>query len=255
MFFKNKKIIRASTPMDVENFKLKNSIVFAPQSMFMISNSVLPIDNNKKLPEWWNNLKRGEGTLSTCSGVLDYLKLGYTMPMWADIEFFLEGDSWNHFYDLNTQQGNFGIETFDYDQVGSCPVTKKRYLEKTNFIKLITPWTIKTPKGWSCLILPVSWNSKKEYEVMPGVINTDSYHHINIVINPLIKEDFKISFQDPLIQIIPFKRKKNLKFLLGDDSVYIVLWHQSFGKLFKSIKTKGLYKKNQKKIDMEIINE
>jgi hypothetical protein len=246
---KRDKAIKITQPNDLNKIKKNKYIIFSTKSMFMMSNDVMIIDNSSKMPVWWKNIKRGNGSLSSCHGVVDYLKNGFTMPMWADIEFSYINDSWAAFYDLDTPYGNFGIDEFSYDQVGECPATDVREIKNSSFIKLQTPWAIKTPKGWSCLILPALWEPRSDYSIMPGVVNTDYYHHINVIINPTTKENFEINFKDNLIHIIPFKRQKNLKHIWGDDSVYSVLWHKSYGKVFKSINTRGLYRKCQKEID------
>jgi hypothetical protein len=44
------------------------------------------------------------------------------------------------------------------------------------FPKWINPWGIKTSKGYSCLFIPPMHNPNPWFEILEGVVDTDTYH-------------------------------------------------------------------------------
>ena len=80
--------------------------------------------------------------------------------------------------------------------------------------KFINPWKIKTPPGYSCLFLPVLNNNDSAFEIIPGIVDTDSFPlEINF---PFILNGYKykapikffIKKGTPIVQVFPFKRQK-----------------------------------------------
>jgi hypothetical protein len=47
---------------------------------------------------------------------------------------------------------NSGIDTHSINQLGESPLIEKN--KNLPFYKILNPWKIKTPKGYSCLFLP-----------------------------------------------------------------------------------------------------
>jgi hypothetical protein len=92
---------------------------------------------------------------------------------------------------------------------------KSPFVEKNKnlpFYKILHPWKIKTPSGYSCLFVPPLNNSDDRFSIIPGIVDTDAFpNEINfpIVINgdkyPVI--DTIIKKGTPYVQIIPFKRE------------------------------------------------
>jgi len=76
----------------------------------------------------------------------------------------------------------------------------------------LSPWTIKTPSGYSCLFLPPLNNADDRFSIIPGIVDTDIYPgEINfpIIVNgdkyPILETIIKMG--TPFVQIIPFKRE------------------------------------------------
>ena len=91
---------------------------------------------------------------------------------------------------------------------GSPFVDKNKNLP---FYKIVNPWKIKTPKGYSCLFVPPLNNSDDRFSIISGIVDTDTFpNEINfpIVINgdkyPILETTIKKG--TPYVQIIPFKR-------------------------------------------------
>jgi hypothetical protein len=91
---------------------------------------------------------------------------------------------------------------------GSPLVNKNKNLP---FYKILNPWTIKTPPGYSCLFIPPLNNSDDRFSIIPGIVDTDTYlREINF---PIVLNGDKYSSLEttlergtPYVQIIPFKR-------------------------------------------------
>lgn len=76
-------------------------------------------------------------------------------------------------------------------------------------IRILHPWSIKTPKGWSVFILQPTHRDNLPLEVIPGIIDTDMYSVPTNVFIKLTDKSFEglIPKGTPLIQVIPFKRE------------------------------------------------
>jgi len=104
---------------------------------------------------------------------------------------------------------NSGFDTHATVQLeGSLLVEKNKNLP---FYKILNPWKIKTPKGYSCLFVPPLNNSDNRFSIIPGIVDTDTFpNEINfpIVINgdkyPVLETTIKKG--TPYVQVIPFKR-------------------------------------------------
>lgn len=90
------------------------------------------------------------------------------------------------------------------------------YIEKNKnlpFYKVLNPWVISTPPGYSCLFLPPMNNTDDRFSIIPGIVDTDTYkNEINFpfVINgdkyPTLETMIKKG--TPYVQVIPFKRDR-----------------------------------------------
>jgi hypothetical protein len=104
---------------------------------------------------------------------------------------------------------NSGIDIHLTKQVeGSSFIEKNKNLP---FYKIINPWKIKTPKGYSCLFVPPLNNVDDRFLIIPGIVDTDTFpNEINfpIIINgdkyPVLETTIKKG--TPYVQVIPFKR-------------------------------------------------
>ena len=141
-------------------------------------------------------------TIKKCVPVLDVMTAGYIIPTWADI--------W-----VTIKNGNYTFDSgaknmkFDYH-----PTTQlKNYPGNPNgdgAHKFINPWSIRTPKGYSCFFMPPAHNPNPYFEVLSGLVDTDSYYApVNFPFFFKTK-DFEglIPAGTPIVQVIPFKREK-----------------------------------------------
>ena len=79
--------------------------------------------------------------------------------------------------------------------------------------KLLNPWHIQTPPGYSCLFLPPLNRENKYFSIIPGIVDTDEYQSIinfPIILKQVNDEPIDVTIWKgtPYVQVIPFKREK-----------------------------------------------
>ena len=248
--FQKLKIVSPRIFNDLPKIK-EGQVLLSPQSNFLMDDSCRPYMNDGNWPEWWKSLSGQEGSLKRCSGTSDYLSTGFTIPLWANLMFrpSLNGKSWDVKFDLTNDFGNFGIESFGYQQTGECPVSRARKMSEAGYVKIINPWLIKTAPGWSCLFLPTLWDPNPNYTMLPAVVNTDYYHNAHMVMSILTDEPFDLDLGKAIWHVIPFKRGKNSNIIWGDESAYELQRWRGFGGPFMAKRQKSKYKKMQRDAD------
>ena len=129
------------------------------------------------------------------------------------------------------------------------------YIEKNKnlpFYKVLNPWVISTPPGYSCLFLPPMNNTDDRFSIIPGIVDTDTYkNEINFpfVINgdkyPTLETMIKKG--TPYVQVIPFKRDR-WKMKVEKISVKTLVTNKTFFELnvFNTYKDKYWNKKSWK---------
>lgn len=178
------------------------------------------------IPEWYKKLDHTllNKTVKGCMPFLDTLTSGYLLKMPQDFnlrhnvenEHGLK-DSFQTFGLYNQSQLliakninlNSGIDIHPIKQLTGSPFVDKN--KNLPFYKIMNPWKIKTPKGYSCLFISPLNNADDRFSIIPGIVDTDTFpNEINfpIVINgdkyPILETTIKKGM--PYVQIIPFKR-------------------------------------------------
>jgi hypothetical protein len=205
-------------------------IEFSAHEDYFVLKEDYPTPIKLNIPEWYKKLEHTilNKTIKGCVPFLDTLTSGYLLKMPQDFYVRHNVDNKNEkeekFKDsfqtfglhdqsqlLNVKYVNLnsGIDIHSIKQVDGSPFIEKN--KNLPFYKIINPWKIKTPKGYSCLFVPPLNNSDDRFSIMPGIVDTDTFpNEINfpIVINgdkyPVLETIIKKS--TPYVQIIPFKR-------------------------------------------------
>jgi len=257
-----------------------NELFAAPVSNRLWHPNLAIRASRSKTPDWFKDIPIGEATLKRCYGVADYLRTGYVVPLWATLDVRLPvsklDKGWDARFDIMSshlfETDSMTEEDMDFyfsyksvlrnqfaaHQTGTeCPVAKKKSRD-SSYIKLVTPWMIRTAPGWSSLFLPQIWEPNSNYEVLGAVIHTDYYPNANLVINVLTDKPFRIPEGTIMQHIIPFKRDDSMletKVLKGDESANKLLRHTGFGSVFTTPEdAAGGYKREQKRMDAEVKN-
>lgn len=231
-----------------------NEMLFVPKDNRLVE--VSPWQNSKKKPEWFNSQSREPGSIRTCYGTSDFLSLGVTLPMWSNVSVRPSPDGKDFELRCDPIANTDGdgivnkIEGFPVSSVGSCPFSEQRKIQG-HYPKLVTPWLVKTAPGWSTLVIPRILEPNPNYTVMPGVIHTDYYHVINIVLIITTDKPFTIPIGTPMYQLIPFKRnRRGTKVLEGNESMHRFLLGRGTGENYLSNINRGnAYKREQRKAD------
>ena len=203
-----------------------NIIKFKATKEYIENNQkYLPIPTKLNIPEWFKNLEHTvqKKTVKGCMPFLDSLTTGYILKMPVDyyIEHNIEYDGeLKTGMESGTKHNEIGNEiNLNYEgkqfhhtsQLGKSPYVEKN--KKLAFHKILNPWTIETPPGYSTLFLPPLNNTDDRFSIIPGIVDTDSFpNEVNFpfVVNgdkyPTLKTIIEIG--TPYVQVIPFKREK-----------------------------------------------
>tara|TARA_R100000773_G_C4186391_1_gene93998 strand:- start:75 stop:806 length:732 start_codon:yes stop_codon:yes gene_type:complete len=199
-----------------------NIIKFVAPKDYLDAKDNYPKPIKTNLPEWFKKLNHSfqNKTVKGCIPFLETLTTGYLLRLPVDIKIeHLEkkGDyttSVDEIKNLKYKYEGLNIGTIGYhpvDQVMGCPFEKKNG-EGRVFHKIANPWTIKTPPGYSCLFIPPLNNQIQDFfEIIPGIVHTDSFElEINfpIILNAEKYKNINNIFKKglPYVQVIPFKR-------------------------------------------------
>jgi len=161
MFFKKKKeIVFWSDVEGVENFTPITKGIYS-------------------VPEWFKNIPKSLNDLSTvkvCPSFISYFKNNYIIRLWCDLEIEIREDgkfSWaTPFYRFTFSQH------FDDQFKNWVPEETKDKIKLV--LKSNGPWKCKTPKNYILIQQPLYFHFNDLFEAVPGIIETDFIHEINI---------------------------------------------------------------------------
>lgn len=217
------------------------------------------INNAKSLPSWFRNIPKVPGSIRSCTGTLDYLQLGATIPLWTNAKFTPNFSSpwvWEVVMDDMPYKNPFLNEPFRYESTGECPMTSKREIPNGAYPKLVNPWLCRTAPGWSCLVLPILFEPNNKYQVVPSIVHTDFYHSLNVVLNIYTDQPFEIKAGTPMVQLVPFKRNSDFgKLIIGEEHHHRLLATRGFNPFGLFPNTGGTgkaYKKYQRIVDEKL---
>ena len=198
-------------------------INFITNPNYLLSDPPLPKPIKLNIPEWYKKLKSSHEllTIKGCMPFLDTLTTGYVLELPQDFVLVhniiengkqitkFEPSLYNKPNGLNM---NFKEETQSHapEQLKGSPLEHKNLHLPVH--KILNPWIIKTPPGYSCLFVPPLNNTDDRFSIIPGIVDTDKFQNeINFpfivngdkysVLNTILKK------KTPYVQIIPFKRE------------------------------------------------
>jgi hypothetical protein len=220
-----------------------------------------PIPAKLNIPEWYKNLEHNvlNKTAKGCMPFLDSLTAGYILKIPQDFNVKHNVDNKNNkgetfkdsfqtfglhdmFQNLNAKSINLNSapDAHPIFQLKGSPFVEKN--KNLPFYKILNPWKIKTPKGYSCLFVPPLNNPDDRFSIIPGIVDTDSFpNEINfpMVINgdkfPVLETT--ITKGTPYVQVIPFKRDSWKMILKSRKQKEIQI-----SRLFYGLKVINIYK-------------
>jgi hypothetical protein len=186
-----------------------------------------PTPCSQAIPEWYkkistyvpdhvpaeNQLYPVRGTIKKCMPVFDSITAGYMLYTPCDvIVSTVDGKPYFNW------ESNHNIITFhSLEQTGNHPKANTEHTPKwTNF------WSIKTPKGYSCLFTAPMHGDESPFAILPGIVDTDTFiAPVNLPFT-FKDPDFNgyIPKGTPMCQVIPFKREDwEMKIGSTDDAL------------------------------------
>ena len=177
------------------------------------------IPASKALPDWYKRLPLRTddqnvwepATVKGCMPFFDGMTQGYIIPLWADVQVNVHNDpetdlpaptfTWS-------EGGDKLLDSHGAVQTEGMPAMEKS-LGHNGAFKLMSPWLIRTPPGYSTLFISPLNNSHPNINLISAIVSTDTY--INNINFPFIwtgPEDGNeiIKQGTPVVQVIPFKR-------------------------------------------------
>ena len=230
-------------------------ILLAPHDKSLFHPTITPLDNLKTWPPW----RREVGTqLKACQGNSDYISLGGTWRLHGDVRFRPSADmtSWESRIDVHPPLGAdlhpdlFKTDVFPYEASGpGCPFNRDKALPESNQCKVINPWMIKTAPGWSTLLIPNLMEPSRDWSLIPGVVNTDYYHHMHWVFNIYTDEEFLLRAGTRVGQFITFPRShQHVEF--GSPQIAPMLENLGFDSpIGHPMDRQGAYRREQRRTD------
>ena len=133
--------------------------------------------------------KHTSGTVKRCPAIVDLITEGFIIPM--------------EIFEWDNKNFKYGIDFHSEEQIKGWDLKKTDFKEG---IKFLNPWRIYTPPGYSVMFMTPTYQFEKRFTVLPGIVETDSYHHVNFPSIWHTTKDAVIERGTPFIQVIPFKR-------------------------------------------------
>lgn len=157
--------------------------------------------------------KISDRSVKACMPFLDAMTMGYIIPFPVDVG--VTSDIEKKVIDFEVSQFYpdealpfFRIE--DHHQNQMPPNLRNRHRTTEQIFKMLNPWHIKTPKGYSC-IFTQPFNTNLPFKIIDGIVDTDEYTQtISFPFfwtQDLKKQKTIIPQGTPMACVIPFKRE------------------------------------------------
>jgi len=172
----------------------------------MLSAFPQPMPANRAVPKWLRAMPTENGpatpTVKRCPPFLEAMTAGYIIPLPADVHLIHTGSA------LQAKMVDFNISLVDMhmqDQFPGAP------FGNAPLVKFRCPWIIKTPPGYSTLIVPPLNRFGSAIMPLSGVVETDTYYRA--IAFPSIcllqpRTEVVLKRGTPLVQVIPFRREE-----------------------------------------------
>jgi hypothetical protein len=169
-----------------------------------------PVPAKSVLPDWFRKLPpvakahanvQSDGlTIKRCMPFLDALTTGWIIPLAATVRLEVKdgGSTVDAGWDIDREM----VSNHATHQVEGHPQLPRPPCKFHNY------WTIVTPPGWSCLFVPPLNRPNGLFEIVAGVVDTDTYRsRINFPFFVTAGDgQYTLERGTPIVQVIPFKR-------------------------------------------------
>lgn len=170
-----------------------------------------PAPARAMLPDWFKRLPAVDDsvvsatnnglTVKRCMPFLDAMTLGFILPLAASVRLEVKDEG-------RTVDGGWEFDKVMISNHGTYQVKGHPFGDRPP-MKFHNYWTIKTPPGWSCLFVPPLNRPPQPFEILAGVVDTDTY--ASLIHFPFFATGtdgvHALAKGTPLVQVIPFRRE------------------------------------------------
>lgn len=200
-------------------------IRFSAHPWIVADKLINPEPAKLNIPDWYKKVPNPEEhnqlTIKACKPFLDSLTAGYILknPIDQKINFNTPGpdgkiNTWVELSQqittiprdlLNLLHVNQGQETHPLHQVGGmkCPYAKQN--QAWSIYKLLNPWTIYVPKGYSVLYMQPINRSEDRFEILSGIVDGPTPFPTNFPCVFKKQGSWILKKGDPIASVFPFK--------------------------------------------------
>lgn len=164
-------------------------------------------------------------TAKTCPSFIHWFQNGWVVPAWSDMRIQHNPDTGTWYWRTGREGSPYSIEIHPDEQL--LEHADVNFLGETpsKVFKLVCPWRLITPNGYSVYQMPMFYHFNKEWITMPGIIDTDVWHEINQQILYFGNgQEIFIKKGTPLAHYIPFKREESvieIREQTTEDNLYL----------------------------------
>lgn len=167
----------------------------------------------KELPSQLTEDITDPGSAKNCLPFLDSFTSGYIIPLWEDVYIVtgkdesIDKEIIYYKWPANIDNHHNGVvSNHSYEQIAGSPISKTPLGHAP--LKFNSPWSIRTPKGYSCLITMPFNRNDQPFQIFTGIVDTDNYTAPISFPFVFLENQFDDILRKgtPLVQVIPFKR-------------------------------------------------
>jgi len=213
-------------------------ITFSTHHTVLSDKSIYPEPARLHIPDWYKSIPNpdihNQRTLKACKPFLDSLTAGYILksPIDQKINFNMPdpGGKLNTWVEYSTplqlfrdKKSNINVNMGDVSevhgihQVGGmkCPYVKEN--KGYPIYKILNPWVIHVPKGYSILYMQPINRAEKRFEILTGIVDSGNVMPVNFPC--IIKKEgsWILERGTPIASVFPFK-KESWKMQIKEDS-------------------------------------
>jgi len=163
--------------------------------------------------------KLGKVRFPQCPSMIDYARMGYIIPAWADIHILANKAGVSYRVGSKERGSHFAAgRAMDssiiegvLDPEDDVPLTALHFG---------APWSIFAAKGISAIVMPAIYHSNflDDLMILPGAVDYDKFNTVAMICAPRRACDVRIHVGDPLLHVIPF-RTEDIKGGFGPASI------------------------------------
>lgn len=148
--------------------------------------------------------KFGKVKFPNCPGMIDYARMGYIIPAWADIHILANKAGVSFRLGCKSRGSKFAQGKLMDSSIieGVMDVEDDVPLTPLHFA---APWSVFAKEGVSALVMPAIYHSDflDDLMVLPGVVDYGKFHAINFICVQRKACKIKIPAGSPLMHVIP----------------------------------------------------